>query len=631
MPSLQRHEVIQVFFSYSHSDEKLRNELAKHLGLLKRKGVIDTWHDRDIEAGTEWRQAIDKHLQSAQIILLLVSSDFLNSDYCYELEMEMAMDRHAKGEACVIPVILRPVDWTEAPFSKLKSLPNDGKPVTSWENQDEAFRDVAYGLRKVVEKLTTKTTDRPKKKNLILNKDKPENRAVILGHDNSATNSNEWHVDAERPGRANSRPQSSVEQLSSAERLTLIQTLNALPLDAFDNLVYGLAPPEGTLPVEEISQRNRCLALLEWAESSKGPGLREVEGLLIGTVSAQAGIDKTFKVVVISGNISRETVAEMEAYVQFLRQRTGEGSIGIVLYEEGSIRLILSGSSAGLEKMQGLFDLGDLAFVDMTLVENVQPVDNHTTSARTARLVEVLKLRGHSLLLEPLLARARDIFRDIARARTSASARDIVSARDIARARARARDIFSDLDLFRDIDLARALDFARDLARALGLFRSGISRWHIASVNDLTGEIDVASDLTSDIDLTSASDLDLDLALVLASDLARALASDLARTLDSAGALDFARSRARALARAHNHSPAPDLDLTDADLRSTNLRNINLLGVNLTRADLTGADVQGTVFGDNEGLLESVKSDLQKRGAIFQDSPGSNVPSWVRV
>jgi hypothetical protein len=152
--SSQCNEAIEVFFSYSHRDEDLRNEMIKHLGLLQRQGVIRAWHDRIIDAGMEWKQAIDIHLQTAHIILLLVSADFLASDYCYDLEMERAMARHEAGEACVIPIILRAVDWNSAPFGKLQALPVDGKPITSWSNQDEAFTNVAQGLRTVVEKLT---------------------------------------------------------------------------------------------------------------------------------------------------------------------------------------------------------------------------------------------------------------------------------------------------------------------------------------------------------------------------------------------------------------------------------------------------------------------------------------------
>lgn len=142
---------IKVFFSYAHEDESLRDKLATHLRLLERQGVIRGWHDRRITSGREWASAIDEHLQTAQIILLLVSADFLASDYCYDVEVARAMVRHEAAEARVVPIILRSVDWHSAPFGKLQALPKDGRPVTSWPNQDEAFSDIARGIRKVTD------------------------------------------------------------------------------------------------------------------------------------------------------------------------------------------------------------------------------------------------------------------------------------------------------------------------------------------------------------------------------------------------------------------------------------------------------------------------------------------------
>ncbi len=120
---------------------------------LQRQGIIEFWYDRKITAGTLWEQEISKHLNSAQIILLLVSSDFISSEYCYSIEMMHAIERHKQGHACVIPIILRPVDWQEAPFSKFQALPTDAKPVISehWSNQDDAFLNVAKGVRKAAE------------------------------------------------------------------------------------------------------------------------------------------------------------------------------------------------------------------------------------------------------------------------------------------------------------------------------------------------------------------------------------------------------------------------------------------------------------------------------------------------
>jgi len=122
---------VEVFYSYAREDEALRDELEKHLSLLKRQGLIGAWHDRRISAGQNWASEIDAHAESADIILLLVSADFLASDYCINVEMTTALRRHTQGAAVVIPIILRPVDWSGAPFGHLQALPRDGKPVTS--------------------------------------------------------------------------------------------------------------------------------------------------------------------------------------------------------------------------------------------------------------------------------------------------------------------------------------------------------------------------------------------------------------------------------------------------------------------------------------------------------------------
>jgi hypothetical protein len=144
---------MEVFYSYSHRDERLREQLENHLAALKREGVITGWHDRKIRAGTEWQGQIDEHLNTASVILLLVSSNFLGSDYCYDVELRRALERHAAGEARVIPIILRPVDWHGTAFARLQALPKDGKPVTKWSNRDEAFLDVAQGIRRAVKEL----------------------------------------------------------------------------------------------------------------------------------------------------------------------------------------------------------------------------------------------------------------------------------------------------------------------------------------------------------------------------------------------------------------------------------------------------------------------------------------------
>ena len=144
---------IKVFFSYTHTDEVLCKKLINHLKILQRQKVIESWYDRRIEAGQEFDQVIKENLNAANIILLLISSDFLASDYCYDIELTRAMERHVAIEAVVIPVILRRCDWAGAPFAGLAALPQDAKPVTAWDDEDEAFTDIARGIRRVAERL----------------------------------------------------------------------------------------------------------------------------------------------------------------------------------------------------------------------------------------------------------------------------------------------------------------------------------------------------------------------------------------------------------------------------------------------------------------------------------------------
>lgn len=142
---------VQVFIAYSRTDEPLKEELVKHLSPLRRQGLIRDWHDRRIAPGVDWNREIDAHLSLCVIFLPLISADFINSDYCYGIEMQRALERHQKEEALVIPVILRPCDWMILPFGRLQALPKDGKAVTRWDNQDEGFTDVARGIRIAVE------------------------------------------------------------------------------------------------------------------------------------------------------------------------------------------------------------------------------------------------------------------------------------------------------------------------------------------------------------------------------------------------------------------------------------------------------------------------------------------------
>jgi hypothetical protein len=140
---------IEIFISYAPEDEELRKKLVSHLSSLNRQGLANVWHDHKIAPGFQKQAEIDLHLNAAQIILLLVSADFIESDYCYSTEMQQALKRHDRQEACVIPIILRPVYWQGTPIDHLLMLPRDAHPVTTYSDQDQAMLEIVMGVAKV--------------------------------------------------------------------------------------------------------------------------------------------------------------------------------------------------------------------------------------------------------------------------------------------------------------------------------------------------------------------------------------------------------------------------------------------------------------------------------------------------
>ena len=163
--------------SYSHKDEELRDELETHLSMLKRNGMVSTWHDRKILPGDEFESEIDENIEDADIIFLLISPYFLDSDYCFNIELNRALERHEDGEARVIPIILEHCNWELAEFSKLQALPNDGRPVTDFPNQHKAFTEIVKGVKKTIDETSqskatpTKSEDQNEKPTSVKTKD----------------------------------------------------------------------------------------------------------------------------------------------------------------------------------------------------------------------------------------------------------------------------------------------------------------------------------------------------------------------------------------------------------------------------------------------------------------------------
>jgi hypothetical protein len=146
-------KALNVFISYCHSDEMLKVELVKHLEPLRRVSLIESWHDRKIKAGEDWDKSISSNLANADIILLLVSIDFINSTYCYDVELDKALELHASGKSKVIPIILRSCIWAHTPFAKFQALPKDARAVVAWPNADEALTNIAEGIELIAKDL----------------------------------------------------------------------------------------------------------------------------------------------------------------------------------------------------------------------------------------------------------------------------------------------------------------------------------------------------------------------------------------------------------------------------------------------------------------------------------------------
>jgi len=142
-------QAVSLYCSYASADEALQTQLANHLTLLERQGVITSWSSHQILPGSDRTQTIHQQLNTADIILLLISPDAIADDTCYHLEIQRAIERHQSGEARVIPIRLRPVDWQGAPFSQLDVLPKNHQPVTTWPNPDQAFQEIAEGIHTV--------------------------------------------------------------------------------------------------------------------------------------------------------------------------------------------------------------------------------------------------------------------------------------------------------------------------------------------------------------------------------------------------------------------------------------------------------------------------------------------------
>jgi hypothetical protein len=151
--SLGKDEPVEVFIAYSHEDQGFLKEIEKSLKIISRTVNIKLWHARNITPGNEWRAEIAQNLGRAHIILLLVSRDFIASDYCHDVELKEAMRRHRAGEAIVIPIIFRRCEWQNTPLGGIQALPEGGEPVKEWKHEDVALSNIERGICAAIAKL----------------------------------------------------------------------------------------------------------------------------------------------------------------------------------------------------------------------------------------------------------------------------------------------------------------------------------------------------------------------------------------------------------------------------------------------------------------------------------------------
>ncbi|HEU5373869.1 MAG TPA: caspase family protein, partial [Ktedonobacteraceae bacterium] len=252
--NMDRDKNIEIVVSYARKDAKLLalvlTALEGSLKPLKDKGLVSLWHDRDLIPGTVAAHEIQRRLHAANIHLLLVSADFLTSSFCYSDEMEHLMERHRAGEVQLIPILLRQCHWQEAPFGELSPLPENGKPLNSWENKDEALFNITEGVRKVVNTLLLPSPQSgPAHEEVKTMMDQPftHGYALLIGVGDTlpvtvkdATALHDLLID---PGRA-SYPATQVTLLTEAE------ARRETVLAAFDRLIQQVKnDPEATVLV----------------------------------------------------------------------------------------------------------------------------------------------------------------------------------------------------------------------------------------------------------------------------------------------------------------------------------------------------------------------------------------------
>lgn len=250
---------IKLFVSYSHKDEAHREGLEAHFSMLLRKEKISVWNDRRILPGADIDSEIDKNLRDADIVLLLVSPDFIKSDYCFSKEMALALDRHEEGRTIVIPIIIRPTDWSDAPFSRIKALPRDGSPVTKWPTTDDAWLNVVEEIKPLID-------DFLEKKRRSLSQDNGIRPITVKDHLRVEINRIERTITSDRHCSGLSTGIESLDEIADGVHVGELILIAGRPLSGKTALqiqmVKSICVEQG-ISCLYLSQRHSALALIQ--------------------------------------------------------------------------------------------------------------------------------------------------------------------------------------------------------------------------------------------------------------------------------------------------------------------------------------------------------------------------------
>lgn len=445
----------------------------------------------------------------------------------------------------------------------------------------------------------------------------------------------------------------SATKLSFEDRLYILQTVNALPSDAFADLCAAFDPPQDIVQAKTLSPRMRSHVFLAWIYSPKGPALIDIDARLFSIVakSVGPGVSPCPKALVIDGRTGGQAGTDLAAIAQELRQKTGDDAMELAFFtDEGGLQtLVLNGASIGLDQLQTLFDSGDLANgMAHSAVVSVGSLQANSYAARKARLVQLLRseraldplisvltrARARTCTLQHILSRHSDPTLTPASVLAQAIVQDLELTDELDLRRAWLQDInpISNLELTQDNYLVMnrnrvqklvqnrdwLLPFLQQLARDLdyilyqvlyrSLYRDRALRRtltrHIPTLDLAVAQVmDRASELASTIYqmIAVARDPTAEIDAVIAID--QGLNPAQTRILDLAGDLGLDRDR----------------ELRCADLRGANLSHLDLRGLDLRGADLTDVQVGETLFGDNSGLGATDKQMLKRRGAVFHN------------